>query len=610
MRSYYEDDFLPLWNKKLEEFNILCQEHDLDLDKIAWSYSREIKSILRTFKRGNPLSQIKKELKRVIEELKKTVDDRIDEEQQHLRLLSVYDEHSDLASYFPLARSMSRRIFFFCGPTNSGKTYAALEELAKSKSGVYLAPLRLLALEVQQTLLAKEVSTSMITGEEQDVVEGSKFTSSTIEMLNYDEAVETAVIDEIQLIADKQRGWAWTNALLGVPAKQIILTGSPNAIPLVEELAEYLGEPLEVRHFERFHPLHINETWHKSLKKIKLDAGTAIICFSRRDVLSIKGELEQNKRYKVSVIYGGLSPEVRRTEAQRFRDKETDILVATDAVGMGLNLPIKDILFWETTKFYNREDHPLTPSEIQQIAGRAGRFGLKEEGYAGAFSKKDLKAVANALSRELPLLKGPCLVQPLRFHLDMLSQILKTQELVQILRFFKQKLWFSNDIFRPNITEDLLALARALEPILGEESLIDKYTFASAPVPMRAAQVVQAHSHFALGFASSHSVLFLKTLGFSKFRGIAKDVDELYRAENAVQIATLYQWLAYRYPEVFIDVEKARNSRIAANDYISRSLREGNLARRCKSCHKKLALNSRHTRCDACYHTSFEHPWM
>ena len=157
----------------------------------------------------------------------------------------------DFKNLFPLARQLKRKIAFHVGPTNSGKTYAALKELESATTGYYLAPLRLLALEGYENLQKNGVHVSLITGEEEIIDEESTHISSTIEMMNGSVDVDVCIIDEIQMLSDRDRGWAWANALMGVPAKKVILTGSLNALHAVQELCEYLGEELEVVYFER-----------------------------------------------------------------------------------------------------------------------------------------------------------------------------------------------------------------------------------------------------------------------------------------------------------------------------------------------------------------------
>ena len=136
---------------------------------------------------------------------------------------------NDYTSNFAKARSLIRHHHFYVGPTNSGKTYHALNALMTAKSGVYLAPLRLLAMEVRDKLMAAGILCNLITGEERELVEGAMHTASTIEMMNANHAVDVAIIDEIQMLQDPDRGSAWTAALVGVPARFVFVCGS-NAV--------------------------------------------------------------------------------------------------------------------------------------------------------------------------------------------------------------------------------------------------------------------------------------------------------------------------------------------------------------------------------------------
>lgn len=210
---------------------------------------------------------------------------------------------------YPVARKLNRKLHFFVGPTNSGKTYEALSHLKKADCGTYLAPLRLLALEGYEELKKAGVKASLITGEEEIFDEDGTHISSTIEMVSYDLVVDVCVIDEVQMLEDEDRGWAWVNAILGSPAYDVYMNGSVNALEAVKKIASYLGEELIVKKFTRKNELIINQT-PTSLNL--LSPQTALIAFSRSDVLSLKHKLA--KKYEVSVIYGNLSPEVRREE--------------------------------------------------------------------------------------------------------------------------------------------------------------------------------------------------------------------------------------------------------------------------------------------------------
>ena len=272
---------------------------------------------------------------------------------------------------FPLARSMKRKFSIFVGKTNSGKTFAAMNALAQGESGVYLAPLRLMAQEGQDALFDRKVLANLVTGEEKKQFDGATHVSSTVEMCNMTRPVDVAVIDEIQMIADESRGWAWSQALVGVPAKHVVLVGSEEALPFILPIIDSLGEEYEVTKFERKTPLHI----HDGLKKFKeLKAGDCVVVFSRKNALEMKNAIEASGK-KCSVIYGNLSPDVRRSEANKFKSGENPILVATDAIGMGLNLPMCQKVGSPINTILKKPKQLLRPYFIMRNTGRVSHSG-------------------------------------------------------------------------------------------------------------------------------------------------------------------------------------------------------------------------------------------
>jgi hypothetical protein len=150
-----------------------------------------------------------------------------------------------------------------------------------------------------------------------------------------------AVIDEAQMIFDPSRGWAWTQAIVGVPANELLIICSAYAVPAIENLLGLCGERCTVRHFERKQQVQLLPA---AVPIASLKLGDAVVAFSRKDVLMLRDQVSDNGK-SVSVIYGALPPEVRRREAERFATGQTEVLVATDAIGMGLNLPIRRVLF-------------------------------------------------------------------------------------------------------------------------------------------------------------------------------------------------------------------------------------------------------------------------
>lgn len=312
---------------------------------------------------------------------------------------------------YPAAREMNRKFIIHCGTTNTGKTYNAIKALKSAGTGAYLGPLRLLAMEIQENLLFDEVMCSLKTGEEEDIVPYATHVASTVEMADLYVMYDTAVIDECQMIGDKHRGCAWTRAILGIRAYEIHLCTAPEAVDLLVKIIEDCGDTYEIVNYKRRTPLiydnsldtgvkiqRINDdgtrrkiTCQERLNKINIDAleyGDALIAFSRKDVLEIS-EFLGKKGINASVIYGALPYHTRKMQLKRFIERETRVIVATDAIGMGLNLPIKRVIFTSAYKFDGERFRRLYAEEIKQIAGRAGRKGIYDKGYVFAVEEQE-----------------------------------------------------------------------------------------------------------------------------------------------------------------------------------------------------------------------------
>lgn len=241
----------------------------------------------------------------------------------HLDCLDDLKKISDLrtpANWYPEARRMNRKIIFHAGPTNSGKTYHAMEKFLKAKSGVYCGPLKLLATEIYHKSNNYGTPCDLITGEERRhaslynvlindseetdntstedtlVMNDSELTPSnhvacTVEMTSLNNSYEMAIIDEIQMIGDRSRGWAWTRAILGLQADEIHLCGEAGSINLIEEICNTTGEELEIRTYKRLTELKVENSALGSLDNVK--PGDCIVCFNKNDIYSVSRAIEQ-----------------------------------------------------------------------------------------------------------------------------------------------------------------------------------------------------------------------------------------------------------------------------------------------------------------------------
>ncbi len=286
----------------------------------------------------------------------------------------------------------AKRYVLHIGETNTGKTHHALEGMKSARSGMYLAPLRLLALEVYDKLNRDGVLCSLKTGEEEKIVTGSAHLSCTVEMFHEKDYFDVIVIDEAQMITDKDRGFSWYKAITKANANEVHIIGSRSAKSMMLQL---LGDAdIDLNEYSRDIPLEVEA---KEFKFTHVKKGDALICFSRKRVLETASRLQQ-EGHSVSMIYGSMPPETRKKQVQRFINGETSVIVSTDAIGMGLNLPIRRIVFLENEKFDGTKRRLLTSQEVKQIAGRAGRKGLYNIGKV-AFTK-DIKRMKALLEME------------------------------------------------------------------------------------------------------------------------------------------------------------------------------------------------------------------
>jgi ATP-dependent RNA helicase SUPV3L1/SUV3 len=376
-----------------------------------------------------------------------------------------------------------------------------------------------------------------------------------------------AVIDEAQMIFDHSRGWAWTQAIVAVPAREVIIICSAYAVPAIENLLGLCGETCTVREFER--KQHVQLLGH-SVPVHQLKLGDAVVAFSRRDVLMLRDQIAASG-HPVSVIYGALPPEVRRREAERFATGESHILVATDAIGMGLNLPIRRVLFSTLTKFDGIADRRLDVSEVHQIAGRAGRYGIHEEGFCGVLSEAEptaLRTLKDLLPRQPQApqdFKAP--VAPNGWHIETISARLGKTKLRAVLDVFMDQLKLDNAHFAVAELEQMLELAEKLDASAGRLTLKERFVYAQAPVDTRTEGQVDEF----LGWSHNHATT--GRAGKPWFLDAVDGHSRLDRMEQALRACTLWLWLDLRFPNVYGYIENVLALRSSLNDGIERQLK-------------------------------------
>ena len=269
----------------------------------------------------------------------------------------------------------SNKIIALLGPTNTGKTFVAIEKMLKYESGIFGFPLRLLAREVYDKCVSKvgAEKVALITGEEKIIPSSADYFICTVESMPKDKNVDFVGIDEIQMCADRERGHIFTDRLLNFRGKKLTMfLGSQ----VMQSVIGDLIKDVAFENKERFSKLA-----YSGFKKVsRLERKSAIIAFSIEDVYAI-AELIRRQKGGAAVIMGSLSPKTRNSQVELYQSGDVDYLVATDAIGMGLNMDINEIYFSNLKKFDGKKTRRLNLIEISQIAGRAGRY--KNDGFFG-----------------------------------------------------------------------------------------------------------------------------------------------------------------------------------------------------------------------------------
>ena len=267
------------------------------------------------------------------------------------------------------------RIVAVLGPTNTGKTHLAIERMLAHGSGMIGLPLRLLAREVYDKVVRQKGprAAALVTGEEKIVPEGARYFVCTVEAMPLERPVDFLAVDEIQLATDPDRGHIFTHRILHARGQsETMLLGADTMRPLIRRLLPHA----EIVRRERLSTL----TYAGPRKLTKLPKRTAIVAFSAEEVYAI-AELIRRQRGGAAVVMGALSPRTRNAQVGLYQSGEVDFLVATDAIGMGLNMDVDHVAFASRAKFDGRRNRVLRPDEVAQIAGRAGRF--KDDGTFG-----------------------------------------------------------------------------------------------------------------------------------------------------------------------------------------------------------------------------------
>lgn len=498
-------------------------------------------------------------------------------------ILSVMPE--TYPELFPLARNMKRHFVLHIGPTNSGKTYAAMERLKEKGSGIYLAPLRLLAYEQYESLNDSGFACSLITGEERSIKDNACIQSSTVEIFDSTKDYDCVVLDETQMIEDSSRGWAWTAVILGICSPEIHVCMAPQARDIIVQLISECNDTFEEIRHERKTPLIIDKK--PVMFPRDVEPGDALIVFSKRNVHAVAHELKE-KGIKASIIYGNLPYDVRQNEAVKFQNGETTVLVSTDAIGMGLNLPIKRVLFLESAKYDGSQNRTLTAEEFKQIGGRAGRMGIFAEGHCAIYGSP--KLLKGKMTEQMPAIANAVIGFPEQLTgLDgSLSDIIKQWDNLPVSKLYKHA-----------DSSLILKLAVELEFYTQDKELI--YKFITIPFNEKT-EVKNLWMEYFFAEVDNKYVSFSRVC--SKYR-ISAESDVLADLEHFHKFCDL----AYAYCCKFAheeDIPMILDMKKKISEKIILLLSEQKLeARRCKYCNREIPWNYPYGMCEACHSRRF-----
>ncbi|KAG6327402.1 hypothetical protein ID866_11687 [Astraeus odoratus] len=377
------------------------------------------------------------------------------------------------------------------------------------------------------------------------------------------------------MIADPARGSAWTMAVLGLAAREVHLCGEEAAVPVVEKILKTTGDELIVNRYERLTPLVVQEeSLHGDLSRIQ--KGDCIVTFSRGQIFSLKKRVEEQTGLMCAVAYGKLPPEIRSEQAALFNDPNSgyDVIVASDAIGMGLNLRIKRVVFEVLHKFDGYRQRPLSVSQIKQIAGRAGRYGLHGEpgGFVTTLYPQDLPELKSTLTMP-PESLTHAVIDPTESWMEDVAQLLPSHASIRALFEVPSYVSKVRPPFRAALPSKLDEMVKFIDNRARDLLLADKLMFKNCPVSWREADALDILSQITGLYKEDVRVNLDAVLAVAPLMSTLEGVEK--RMGGKVKISTsqvksalrvledmhrtliLYLWLGFRNYMAFHQAEEA-----------------------------------------------------
>jgi ATP-dependent RNA helicase SUPV3L1/SUV3 len=475
------------------------------------------------------------------------------------------------------------------GKTGSGKTYQALERLKEVGSGVYLAPLRLLAWEIYDNLNSNNYRCSLVTGEEQIISNNAHFTACTIEMLNYSKEHEMLIVDEAFMIGDKERGKSWLKAILSAKAKEIHIITNDESLHLITNILNKTDKKHTVKRHQVLQEFKFKDNAFGIGKKTP-NRGV-FVTFSRIDVLVNKLKLE-NLGKKVSILYGNLPPEVKKIQISDFVSGKTDVMVCTDVIGMGINVPCDYLVFLKAEKYDGVTNRMLNSIEIKQIAGRTGRYGLSNsDSFVSAVNQKDLNYI-----KKQYLLTNVVNKAYIGLDYEMFCSFHENMTIAQRIKSF-QDIDFIPDSLKDVVSKESTTRYFEVADIIEREKFdIDTvWAFLTAPVKYN-------NKYYFSRVVSSY-----KTQGKIITPTIHSHYNDAKDVEDIISEVELYLNMTRNLNHDSTEKEQIIKDKEILIDKLTQMLLDKKLnKKKCKSCSTMLSILSPHNYCDNCHRDYYQ----
>ncbi|KAF5284437.1 hypothetical protein FQR65_LT13543 [Abscondita terminalis] len=406
-----------------------------------------------------------------------------------------------------------------------------------AKSGVYCGPLKLLATEVFNKTNENGTPCDLVTGEERSYADPSKQASShvacTVEMTS-----------------------------LTTPSDEIHVCGEPGTVDLLQQLCLTTGEDVEVRKYKRLTELQVQDSALGNIENVQ--PGDCIVCFSKNDIYSVSRSIEAIGK-EVAVIYGGLPPGTKLAQAAKFNDPDNSckVLVATDAIGMGLNLSIRRVIFYSLIKLVvnekgEKEMDTISVSQALQIAGRAGRYGTQwEKGFVTTFKPEDLNTLRALLSQTPdPITQAG--LHPTADQIELYAYHLPNATLSNLMDIFVNLCTVDDSLYFMCNIEDFKFLADMIQHV--PLPLRARYVFCCAPINKKMPFVCTMFLKFARQYSKNEAITFnwlCRNIGWPW--QTPRTIIDLVHLEAVFDVLDLYLWFSYRFMDLFGEGQLVRD---------------------------------------------------